>query len=192
MNEDVNTFNSINDNVVNNSVDLEKIDSRKKLKRNLIYLSIKICLIVLVLYILFFHVFGIQIVRNANMNPSIKEGSLVLYYRLNKKYMRGDVVSVDINGKKGIYRILALEGDVVNITDDGFVLINEASEEKESFYSTVKAINSEVKYPYTVKSDEVFLINDYRLVTSDSREFGAININNINGTVMVKLQIRNF
>ena len=193
MNEDINSSNAINVSEINNSsINFEKIDLQKKTKRNIIYLLIKILLIVVIIYVLFFHIFGIQIVRNPNMKPSFKEGSLVIYYRLNKKYSRGDVVSVNINGENKIYRVLALEGDIVNITDDGFVLINETNEETESFYSTFRAQNSNVKYPYTVGEDEVFLINDYRLVSKDSREFGTINKKNINGKVIIKLQIRDF
>ncbi len=167
-------------------------DDKKKLKKNIIYLLIKIGFVLLIIYLLFFQIFGLQVVNNEGMKPSLKEGSLVLYYRFDKKYMRGDVVSASINNKNNIYRVLGVEGDTIDITNDGIVLINGVMENNELTYSTLVDSNSDIKYPYKLNKDEIFLINDYRLAINDSRTYGAINKKDINGKVIAKLQIRDF
>lgn len=165
---------------------------KDKLKKNLLYLSVKFLVIIIVLYLLLFKIFGLQVVNNNAMYPSIKEGALTIIYRLDKNYKTDDVVVADINGKEDVYRIIALEGDTVDITETGKLLINGFVEDREIFYDTYIDPESEVTFPYKVGKNEVFLMNDSRKVINDSRTFGSVNKKNIKGKVIAKLQIRDF
>ena len=176
----------------NNDIDVVVPIKKSTTKRNIIYIITKIAIISLLIYVLFFHVFGIQVVNNESMKPSLKEGSLTFYYRLDKKYLKGDVVSAKVNGKNNIYRIIALENDKVDINGDGVLLINDRPSDLNTYYKTLKDEDSKITFPYIVKKGEVFLMNDYRTSLGDSRTYGSIKKENINGKVFIKLQIRDF
>ena len=53
---------------------------------------------------------------------------------------------------------------------------------------TIDEINFNLTYPYTIKENELFLFNNME----DSRSFGCININNIKGKLVFRMQIRDF
>jgi len=171
---------------------LKKRKNNKEIKNSIIYILIKICVLSLIIYLLLFQIFGIQIVNNEEMTPSFKAGSLTVYYRLDKQYTRYDVISATINNKINIYRIIGLPGDTIDITEDGNLLINGHTEEIEDYYKTGLDPDSKIEFPIEIKEDEVFILNDYRLATTDSRTFGPINKKDINGKIIAKLQIRDF
>lgn len=163
-----------------------------KVKSNIKLLIIKVFIIIVFLFITFYLIFGITVMNNMSMKPSIKEGGLLLYYRLDKNYKRGDVVVASINKKVSAYRVVATSNDTVNINSEGKLLINNHKENYDVFYNTFLANNSKIKMPYKVKSNEVFLLNDYRENADDSRLFGGVDKKNIKGIVIGKLQIRDF
>ena len=99
-------------------------------KRNIILLTIKIIIIGIISYLLFFYVFGFMIVKSNNMNPSIKSGSFVILYKLNKNYEHGDVVAVNIKNKLELFRIIAVHDDEILINEKG-VFINNIKEVRQ-------------------------------------------------------------
>ena len=66
--------------------------NRRRHLRALRDLVIRIALLLLVVYILFFHLVGITVMRSGDMHPRIDLGDLVLYYRLEKSYHAQDVI----------------------------------------------------------------------------------------------------
>ena len=161
------------------------------IRRNIILLTIKIVVIGVILYLLFFYVFGFMIVKSNNMNPSIKSGSFVILYKLNKEYHSGDVVAIKIKNKLELFRIIGAEDDEILINDKG-IFINEIKEDREIYFNTILDRNSILKYPYKIKNNEYFVLNDYRRDTYDSRNFGIISKSNIVGTVITNVQVRGF
>ena len=55
-------------------------------------LLIRIVLLLLVVYILFFHLVGITVMKSGDMHPRIDLGDLVLYYRLENSFHAQDVI----------------------------------------------------------------------------------------------------
>ena len=169
---------------------MKKIDD--KTKRNIIYLCIKIVVIIIIFIIMFYGIFGMTIMNNQSMKPAINEGELLIFYRLDKDYKRGDVVVANVNNKISTYRIVGLPNDVIDISNDGEVTVNKIIEKSEIFYNTFLVTNSTIQLPYTVPNNEYFLLNDYRESIQDSRLFGSINKKNIKGKVFGSIQIRDF
>ena len=66
--------------------------NRRRHLRALRDLVIRIVLLLLVVYILFFHLVGITVMRSGDMHPRIDLGDLVLYYRLESSYHAQDVI----------------------------------------------------------------------------------------------------
>ena len=165
-----------------------KKKNRNIVLKNLLILLIKMLLIIGIGFVFLKFVFGFTVARDISMAPSITEGELLLFYRLEKNYNTDDVVVIKKDNKEYILRIVAKPGEKVSITDKGAVLVNDVTESHVVFYKT--KTNDKVKYPYTVKDDEYFVMGDYRIEDNDSRIFGSIKTSEIKGIVIGKLKIR--
>ena len=160
---------------------------RKNLKKQILISIIKVLLISIIIYLLCFYIFGFYIVKSNNMNPSIKNGSLLIYYRLNKKIDRLDVIV----SNNQIYRVVGINKDKIDIKNN-IVLVNDMKEEGDIYFSTYKVDTSKINYPLEIGKNEYFVLNDYRTDNNDSRSFGVIKKNNIKGKVIGSIQIRGF
>ena len=163
----------------------------KNIWKEFLNLALKILVISLIGYIVFGVLFGIRRMNDQSMNPSIKEGSLIVFYRMDKNYNVGDVIVFENNNKEYILRIVAKSGQEVNINEDSELLVDKLPEEHQTFYETKAKEESNIEYPYIVETGKVFVMSDYRLTKDDSRMFGAVPIEKIKGKVIGKVQIRN-
>ena len=169
-------------------MDNEKRKRRNIVLKNLLILLIKMLLIVGIAFVFLKLVFGFTITRDISMVPSIGEGELLLFYRLEKNYNTDDVVVVNHEGQEYILRIVAKPKEKVTINDKGELLVNDLPESHTVFYKT--KVVDKIKYPYEVKEDEYFVVGDYRVEANDSRTFGSIKKSDIKGVVIGKLKIR--
>ena len=125
------------------------------------------------------------------MSPYITEGDLLIYYKYDKNFELGDAVLIEKEGRQSVYRIVAKEGQTLEINEQGRLLIDGYPEEHQVFYATDPEEGSEIAFPYTVEEGKYFVMNDYRLEKNDSRIFGTISANSILGKIIGRLQIRN-
>jgi signal peptidase I len=123
------------------------------------------------------------------MYPRLRDGDLILYYRLEKDYNIDDVVVFKVDDLTCVARIVAQGGDVVDINDNGQLLVNGNVQEEEIFYPT-EEFPGGITYPYTVESDSYFMLCDYRTISADSRSYGAVSLQNICGKVITILRRR--
>ena len=158
---------------------------------NIRELITKFILILCVVYIVFTYCFGMLRMKGISMVPSISDGDLVVYYRLEKEFRTGDIVVFD-NGKDTyVLRIVASEGQTVDINGSGDLMINGHIEEDQSYFKTKEAEDSNIKFPYVVEKGKIFVIGDYRKESKDSRIFCAINKTEIKGKVLSILRTKN-
>lgn len=160
-------------------------------KRLIINLLIKISIIAVVIILVLNFVIGITINYGNNMHPAINDGDLVVSLRLQRPYLNA-VVVYNKDGKKCVGRVIALPGNEVNITDKGELFVNGVSAVEDVYYPTFKDPNSTIKYPYTVEEGKAFILNDYREKTEDSRRFGTIDMDDIDGPLIFSLRRRGF
>ena len=151
----------------------------------------KLVLILCVVYIVFTYCFGMLRMKGISMVPSISDGDLVVYYRLEKEYRSGDIVVFDNGQDTYVLRIVATEGQTVDINGSGDLMINGHIEEDQSYFKTKEAEDSDVKFPYVVEQGKIFVIGDYRKESKDSRIFGAIDKTEIKGKVLSILRTKN-
>ena len=90
-------------------------------------------------------------------------------------------------GKKSyIKRLIGLPGDRVQIAEDGSVILNGEPLEEKYLNPEKKSLNG--KYmDIVVPKDTVFAMGDNRGYSGDSREFGCIPIEKINGYVITRV-----
>jgi signal peptidase I len=149
----------------------------------------KLIFVCLALWFVFTFVFGIRQMHGETMYPKLRDGDLILYYRMQQDYNIGDVVVCEADGLTRVARIVAQGGDVVEISKDGELLVNGNVQSEEIFYPT-EAASVGITYPYTVEADSYFLLCDYRTVSVDSRYYGAVPRADFCGKVITILRRR--
>lgn len=145
---------------------------------------IRLFLLIVVIWLLFGVVFGLTPMANADMQPAVCAGDLMLYYRLDKNLKSDDVVVFQKDGRQYTGRIVAVAGDIVEITDESDLMVNENTVMEENIFYETPAYDSEVKYPLTLKENQYFILCDSREGAKDSRSFGAVETDEIKGKVI--------
>lgn len=167
------------------------VDNRKStsLTEDVIHLLVKIVLIILSVVLIFTFMYGIARVTDVSMKPSIIDGDLVMYYRLDKNFISGDVAIFQNDGKDTAGRVVAVAGDQVDITEDG-LLINGALQVSEDIYYDTTQFKDKVNFPLTVGENQVFVLGDNRPQAADSRIFGCIDLKDIKGKAIAVIRTR--
>jgi signal peptidase I len=153
------------------------------------YVAAKLVLVAGILWIVFGQVFALTQMKGEDMYPRLRDGDLIVAYRLERDLVQDDVVLFEKNGYQHVGRIVAQGGDVVDLTEDGSLVINGNVQEEEIFYITEPAAGS-LSYPYTVPEDSYFILCDFRTNGVDSRYFGAVTREEIVGKVISILRTR--
>jgi len=173
-----------------NQVLLERIRRAPPILKDLLFLLLKISSIVLIFILLFTFLFGIIRYQEPSMNPAIKDGDLVLFYRYTKVgYLPGDAIVLDINSQRQVRRVVAIEGDTVDITEDGLI-INGALQQETDIYQKTERYEEGTSFPLTVPEGHVFVLGDSRIGATDSRVYGCVSIKETLGKVMTVIRRR--
>ncbi|WP_298579187.1 signal peptidase I [uncultured Olegusella sp.] len=166
--------------------------SNPSLVVELILLALKLAFVVgfVAMVLLFF--FGIVQAPDESMAPALREGDLVVFYRLQKDYRAGDVVVVHDGQQTELRRVIAVAGDVVDFSEDGLVINGYRQSEKRIYFETLP-FSKGISYPVTVDKGQVFLMGDNRPESKDSRLYGLVEIDSgTEGEVMTVIRRRNF
>lgn len=142
-------------------------------------------LIILTLFLVHSYIGTLFIYYNNNMYPSIKDGDLCFIQKYDKQYNQDSIVLY----KDKLYRVIAKENQVVDITDTGILTVDG---NQLLGVSTLGIEKGNIELPYTVKHGEVFVLNDYYIDTEDSRTFGSIPTTGITGTIVFLFRRRGF
>lgn len=148
----------------------------------------RVLLLALVGWLLLTQLFLITQVSGNDMFPALKDGDLVIAYRLENHYAKGDVVVYTVNGETRVGRIAARATDTVTFTESGALLVNGTTQSGEIVYPTYA--KDGIDYPYTVSDGFVFLLGDFRTQAEDSRDFGPVPMEDIRGKVITILRRR--
>jgi len=157
--------------------------------RELASLGVKIAAIAGAAALIFTFLYGFHYNVDPSMNPAIKDGDLVLYYRLDKSYKAGDLLLLTFQGHSQVRRVVATAGDTVDITEGGLV-INGALQQERAIYQKTLRYADGVELPLTLGENEVFVLGDAREDATDSRMYGAVNTKDTRGTVIAVLRRR--
>lgn len=164
---------------------------RKQFLHSLSLLLIKFLIMALLVFILFGYVFGLMRNLSLNMQPAFEDGDLVLYFRVVDDYAADDVVVVSYQGREMLERVIAVGGDTVDITVDG-LRINDALVQENAVLGETTQFEDGVTFPLTVPKGQLFVLGDNREHATDSRVFGCIRTEDVNGRVMGLFRRRNF
>lgn len=132
------------------------------------------------------------IVSGSSMDPTLKNGQVLILNKLVKKYTRDDIVVIDakINGKKEriVKRVIGLPGETLEYKD-GFLYIN-GKRKHDDFVSltrdfTLESATGKKKIP----SGYYFVMGDNRRNSLDSRDsrVGLVKKSNIIGKPIIRI-----
>ncbi|MCI2207131.1 MAG: signal peptidase I [Atopobiaceae bacterium] len=163
---------------------------RTTLVQDILRLLIKVGVIVVVAGALVTFVFGLWRCDTGDMDPSVRDGDLVLYYRLDRDYEQDDVLLMDVDGKVSVSRVIGVAGDVIDMTDDGVTVNGGAPVGIDTYGQRTYAVSADVTFPLTVGQGQVFVLGDARESAVDSRSLGCVDVSDTSGTVVGILRRR--
>ena len=141
-------------------------------------LLLRVVLIAVVCWGFFHYLFLITQVKGMDMFPAVKDGDLAIVFRLQQEYAKNDVIVYRTETGLKFGRIVARATDNVTIDDS------------EILYPTYPEVDSSLSYPYQVPENSVFVLGDYRTRSTDSRLYGAISLDQVEGKVITILRRR--
>lgn len=175
---------------------------------------VKIIVIALIITnLLTVFVFSLSQVRQSSMEPTLMERNQLVVEKVTYAFRapkRGEIIvfidELEVDNSitarfKRLYddmfskfkdeeghlrlvkRVIGLPGDVVDI-HDGYVYIN--GEQLDEPYLHVLTNEKSLTYPLTVPEDSYFVMGDNRTVSLDSRDFGSVPIEKIEGRVVFR------
>lgn len=139
-------------------------------------------------WVLFTQVFLLTQASGNSMFPAVKDGDLLIGYRLQGTYAKNDVVLYEQDGKLRVGRVLGRENDLIALDDSGTLIVNGSAQSGEILYPTYA--KDTLEYPYTVPADSVFILGDYRTQSEDSRDFGPVALTDVKAKVITLLRRR--
>lgn len=178
-----------------NTTEIKSISDIIVMRRNRVlnrqgYASLlfRVLFLALIGWVLFSQVFLITQATGNGMFPAVKDGDLMIGFRLQQEYAKDDVVVYTVNGETHVGRIAARQTDVVTLDESGALLVNGTQQGGEIMYPTYA--KEGLTYPYEVPEGHIFVLGDYRTQTEDSRDFGPIPMKDVEGKVITILRRR--
>lgn len=145
-------------------------------------------------YLLFTCVLLVHRNTGNQMSPFIRDGDLCIFYRTEGIYLNEVVLYVGADGKNRLGRVVAVPGQEVNFPEEGGYTIDGYQPSEENPYETYQSAQEQIQYPIRLgeTTNEYFIMNDFRSITSDSREYGPVSKDRIKGKLLFLLRRRNF
>ena len=134
-------------------------NKRKKLfqKEEIIIFFERLIFLAALVYIIFGVIFGITPMKNKDMSPKINAGDLMLFYRLENNFSIRDVVIFEKDGVSYTGRIIAKDGDTVEITNEAEVKVNGSLLAENDIYYSTPMYDNNVSYPVTLRENQYFI-----------------------------------
>lgn len=126
-------------------------------------------------------------VSGSSMTPVIGDGDIAAVLK-GSSFQRGDIIAFYYNNKVLVKRVIAFAGEWVDMDTRGNVYIN--NELLDEPYLTEKALgNCDIKLPYQVPADKLFVLGDHRSTSADSRSLiiGPVSEEQVLGKVFLRV-----
>jgi len=122
-----------------------------------------------------------------SMNPTLKNGEIVISLKTSS-LDRGDICCMYYNNRVLIKRVIGLAGDVIDMDNEGNVYVNGVIID-EPYVEKKYLGECDIKFPYTVPEQTIFVLGDNRETSVDSRnsQLGAVSSDEIIGKIVFRI-----
>ncbi|MWC29336.1 signal peptidase I [Paenibacillus sp. MMS18-CY102] len=162
---------------------------KSRFKKELRDWSTALVLAVVLSFLIQNYAFAQVKVINISMQNTLVEGQRlfedkITYHISTPK--RGDIVIIDdpTQDRNLVKRVIGLPGETIDIRD-GYVFINGVK--LEEAYTKGMTYPRVIKMPYTIPAKHIFVMGDNREQSDDSRTFGAVKYDDIEGRVVLRV-----
>ena len=130
----------------------------------------------------------LKITNGHNMEPGLQPGDIVLIYK-TRDVKTGEVCAFYYNNKLLLRRIIAREGDTVEIDEQGYVKVNGEILDENAYISEHTLGQCDIEFPFKVPTAQIFVLGDNRGYALDSRatNFGCIAQDEIYGKPLARV-----
>lgn len=162
----------------------EERKTYRKTLRNSIFILVIVSSITVLVATLFFPVLRIY---GSSMTPTLQSGDVVLTFKTTE-LKRNDIVAFYYNNKILVKRVIATQGEWVDIDEEGNVRVDEQLLD-EPYILDKTTGECDIELPYQVPEGRVFVMGDHRSVSIDSRSssIGSITKEQIVGKLIIRL-----
>ncbi len=142
-------------------------------------------LIPVILFSLFIRIVNVD---GTSMNETLQSNDKLVLYCYDSAYEYGDIVVIDRHVQEPlIKRVIGVGGDVIEITQDGYVCRN--GEVLDEPYAVGLTERRGMNEAVTVPEGHLFVLGDNRTVSHDSRssEVGFVPVGDVVGKAVFRL-----
>lgn len=169
--------------------ELTRVKKQRKfhgLLANTVYTLIVVASLAILVAVFFMPVLRIY---GSSMEPTLIAGDIVVSVKTDD-VKPGDIIAVYYGSKLLVKRVIAVEDQWINIDETGNIYINGQSEPLDEPYIKEKSAGElDIKFPYKVPVNTVFVLGDNRETSIDSRSgyVGSISKDEIVGKVLFRV-----
>ena len=130
----------------------------------------------------------LRITNGHNMEPGLQPGDILVLTK-SDDVKTGDICAFYFNNKLLLRRVIAREGDKVEIDEKGYVKVNGEFLEEDGYISEHALGQCDIDFPFVVPTGQFFVMGDNRDYALDSRatNFGCIAQDEIFGKPMARI-----
>ena len=152
--------------------------------RNSLGMLVVIAAVVTLVFTLWLPVMQVQ---RGSMTPTLKDGDIIVFMS-GAAIKHGDIIAFQHGNQVLIKRVIAVGGDIVDIDDDGMVLLN-GEQLDEPYITAFSAGERGTEMPCQVEDNQFFVLGDHRQTSIDSRsvDIGLVRRDQIVGKALIRV-----
>lgn len=168
------------------SIHIEKEKSKKQSKK--LHKIIILIVVIAFSYVIATQWISVLRIQSSSMSPTIDAGQIVIVLKKKKKVQTGDIVAYRKKNKLFVKRVIAGQGQYVDIDLNGKVSVDQ-KRIKEDYVGELSLGKCDISLPHQVDQSHWFCIGDEREVSVDSRSslIGDISEEEIEGVVVFSI-----
>lgn len=146
----------------------------------------KIALILIALSIIIIRLMVIErvIVYGESMFPTCQQGDVYMSLKIGVVPKRYDIVIAKIGHQKVIKRVIGLPGDTLTVRQGNVYINGGLVDEKYNFFTDSAGV---LDNSYYLEDNCYFLMGDNRNESMDSRTYGGVDIECVEGVIILKI-----
>jgi len=164
-------------------IDKEKSKKQSKKLRKIIILIV----VIAISFLIATQWISVLRIKSSAMSPTIDAGQIVIVFK-KKKVQKGDIVAYRKKNKLFVKRVIASQGQYVDIDLNGKITVDQ-KRIKEEYVGELSLGKCDISLPHQVDQSHWFCIGDEREVSIDSRSslIGDISEDEIEGVVVFSI-----